>query len=60
MKITRDVRDCAAALSDPNLMSMALSAPIEDGVAAMSEKFKARGEQVYVNAARVKESNGVL
>jgi phosphomethylpyrimidine synthase len=29
-------------------------------MAEMSEKFKAMGEQVYVDAERVKESNRVL
>ena len=33
---------------------------IEDGMAQMSEKFKALGEQVYVDAEKVKESNKVL
>ncbi|MEA2878189.1 MAG: phosphomethylpyrimidine synthase [Hyphomicrobiales bacterium] len=32
----------------------------EAGMAAMSEKFKAMGEQVYVDAERVKESNRAL
>ncbi|HZS56611.1 MAG TPA: hypothetical protein VFA65_19555, partial [Bryobacteraceae bacterium] len=32
----------------------------EAGMAQMSEKFKAMGEQVYVDAARVKESNKAL
>ena len=29
----------------------------EDGMAQMSEKFRQMGEQVYVDAAAVKESN---
>jgi phosphomethylpyrimidine synthase len=33
---------------------------IEDGMAQMSEKFKQMGEQVYVDADRVKESNRAL
>ena len=33
---------------------------IEDGMKEMSEKFKAMGEQVYVDAERVKESNKAL
>ena len=46
MKITQDVRDYAATLNDK-----------EAGMAQMSEKFKAMGEQVYVDAQAVKESN---
>ncbi len=46
MKITQDVRDYAATLNDK-----------EAGMAEMSEKFKALGEQVYVDADKVKESN---
>jgi phosphomethylpyrimidine synthase len=49
MKITQDVRDYAAGLNDK-----------EQGMAAMSEKFKALGEQVYVDAETVKESNKAL
>jgi phosphomethylpyrimidine synthase len=33
---------------------------IEDGMAAMSAKFREMGEQVYVEAEKVKESNRVL
>ena len=46
MKITQDVRDYAATLNEK-----------EQGMAAMSEKFKSLGEQVYVDAEKVKESN---
>jgi phosphomethylpyrimidine synthase len=46
MKITQDVRDYAATLNDK-----------EAGMAQMSEKFKSLGEQVYVDAEKVKESN---
>jgi phosphomethylpyrimidine synthase len=49
MKITQDVRDYAASLNDKN-----------QGMAQMSEKFKALGEQVYVDADKVKESNRSL
>ena len=49
MKITQDVRDYAATLNDK-----------EAGMAEMSEKFKALGEQVYVDAEKVKESNKVF
>jgi phosphomethylpyrimidine synthase len=50
MKITQDVRDYAATLNDK-----------EAGMAEMSEKFRAMGEKVYVDAAdAVKESNKSL
>ncbi len=49
MKITQDVRDYAATLIDK-----------ESGMAQMSERFKALGEQVYVAADAVKESNKAL
>ena len=60
MKITQDVRDYAATLNDPNAMGLTQSGVIADGMAEMSEKFKAMGEQVYVDAEKVKESNRVL
>ena len=46
MKITQDVRDYAATLNDK-----------EQGMAQMSEKFRQLGEQVYVDAEKVKASN---
>ncbi|MGE0604674.1 MAG: phosphomethylpyrimidine synthase ThiC [Xanthobacteraceae bacterium] len=49
MKITQDVRDYAATLNDK-----------EVGMAQMSEKFKALGEQVYIDADKVKQSNKAL
>jgi phosphomethylpyrimidine synthase len=60
MKITQDVRDYAATLNDPNGVGMTMTGVIEDGMAQMSEKFKSMGEQVYVDAEKVKESNRVL
>jgi phosphomethylpyrimidine synthase len=51
MKITQDVRDYAAGLNDPGTLTA------EHGMALMSEKFKSMGEQVYVDAEKVKESN---
>ncbi|MFL5327269.1 MAG: phosphomethylpyrimidine synthase ThiC, partial [Microvirga sp.] len=48
MKITQDVRDYAATLNDP-ASAGALTA--EQGMAQMSEKFKAMGSEVYVDAA---------
>ncbi len=49
MKITQDVRDYAATLNEQ-----------QTGMAQMSEKFKALGEQVYVDAEKVKQSNRSL
>jgi phosphomethylpyrimidine synthase len=73
MKITQDVRDYAAGLGDNekaalNLagagslgnVGMTMSGVIEDGMAQMSEKFKSMGEQLYLDAEKVKESNKAL
>jgi phosphomethylpyrimidine synthase len=49
MKITQDVRDYAATLNDK-----------EQGMAQMSQKFRELGNEVYVDAAAVKESNRAL
>jgi phosphomethylpyrimidine synthase len=49
MKITQDVRDYAAGLNEK-----------QAGMDEMSEKFNAMGQQVYVDAEKVKESNRVL
>jgi phosphomethylpyrimidine synthase len=49
MKITQDVRDYAATLNDK-----------EQGMAQMSEKFRQLGNEVYVDAAAVRESNKAL
>jgi len=49
MKITQDVRDYAATLNDK-----------EQGMAQMSERFREFGNEVYVQADAVKESNRVL
>jgi phosphomethylpyrimidine synthase len=49
MKITQDVRDYAATLNEK-----------EQGMAAMSDKFNAMGQQVYVDADKVKDSNKSL
>jgi phosphomethylpyrimidine synthase len=49
MKITQDVRDYAATLNDK-----------EQGMAQMSEKFKAMGSEVYVDQKAAKESNKAL
>jgi len=49
MKITQDVRDYAATLNEK-----------QAGMDEMSAKFNAMGQQVYVDAAKVKESNKAL
>jgi len=49
MKITQDVRDYAATLNEK-----------QAGMDQMSEKFREMGEQVYVDAEKVKESNKAL
>jgi phosphomethylpyrimidine synthase len=49
MKITQDVRDYAATLNEK-----------EAGMAEMSEKFRQMGNEVYVEAGEVKESNKVF
>jgi len=70
MKITQDVRDYAATLNDPASVGMSVSGTLADGLpsealakegmAAMSQKFKEMGGQVYLDAEKVKESNRVL
>jgi phosphomethylpyrimidine synthase len=65
MKITQDVRDYAATLNDPTLNPHPEERSVskdeaEAGMKEMSEKFKALGEQVYVDAEKVKESNRAL
>ena len=61
MKITQDACDYAATLNDPNsLGTLTQKGVIEDGMAQMSEKFRQMGEQAYVDAAKVKESNKAL
>ncbi len=49
MKITQDVRDYAAKQNEQAA-----------GMAAMSDKFKEMGGQVYLDAEKVKESNKTL
>jgi phosphomethylpyrimidine synthase len=60
MKITQDVRDYAAKLNDPNSVGLTISGTIADGMAEMSEKFKAMGGEVYLARDKVKESNKAL
>jgi phosphomethylpyrimidine synthase len=58
MKITQDVRDYAASLGGNEKTALGLDkAAAEKGMAEMSEKFKAMGNEVYVEADAVKESN---
>jgi phosphomethylpyrimidine synthase len=65
MKITQDVRDYAATLNDQQGFGAGgdqnpSSLTKEQGMAQMSEKFRQLGEQVYVDAEKVKESNKAL
>jgi phosphomethylpyrimidine synthase len=60
MKITQDVRDYAATLNDPNSIGLSQKGVIEDGMAQMSAKFKEMGENLYLDADKVKESNKAL
>ena len=39
---------------------MSMQGTIEDGMAAMSQKFREMGGDVYLDAEKVKESNRVL
>jgi phosphomethylpyrimidine synthase len=49
MKITQDVRDYAATLNDQ-----------QQGMAAMSAKFKEMGSDVYLDAEKVRQANQAL
>jgi phosphomethylpyrimidine synthase len=60
MKITQDVRDFAATLNDPALRATAGGEDPEAGMAVMSERFRAMGGQVYVEADKVKDANKAL
>jgi len=52
MKITQDVRDYAASLGDNEKAALGLDASAaQAGMAEMSEKFKALGEDLYIDAA---------
>jgi phosphomethylpyrimidine synthase len=59
MKITQDVRDYAASLGDNEKRALGLDA-VQAGMKEMSDKFNAMGQQVYIDAEKVKESNKVL
>ncbi len=55
MKITQDVRDYAASLGDNEKAALGLDAKAaEAGMKEMSDKFNAMGQQVYVDAEKVK------
>src|SRR6266849_2496925 len=65
MRITQDVRDYAATLNDQAVGSAEGATPPsslsrEQGMAQMSEKFRQMGNEVYVEAEKVKESNRAL
>lgn len=53
MKITQDVRDYAASLGDNEKSALGLDAA-QAGMKEMSDKFNAMGQQVYVDADKVK------
>jgi phosphomethylpyrimidine synthase len=59
MKITQDVRDYAASLG-ANEKAAIYPVDAQKGMAEMSEKFKAMGGEVYVEAEKVKASNRAL
>jgi len=68
MKITQDVRDYAAGLGDNEKaalypaghVGMTISGVIADGMSQMSAKFRDMGEELYLDAEKVKESNRAL
>jgi phosphomethylpyrimidine synthase len=68
MKITQDVRDYAASLGDNEKAALGLAAEkglsaeaiAKAGMAEMSEKFREMGGEVYLDAAKVKDSNKAL
>jgi len=60
MKITQDVRDYAATLNEKQHQGLSAEgaltpSSIQQGMEEMSEKFRQMGEQVYVEAEKVKE-----
>ena len=54
MKITQDVRDYAASLGDNEKTALGLDAA-QAGMKEMSDKFNAMGQQVYIDADKVKD-----
>jgi len=55
-----DTLTVTLTLNDPAAVGMSMNGTIEDGMAAMSAKFKEMGSNVYLDAEKVKESNRVL
>ena len=65
MKITQDVRDYAATLNEAGVAiaqqtTVVDPAAAEAGMAEMSQKFRAMGGEVYVDAARAAAGNEAL
>ena len=58
MKITQDVRDHAASLSDNEKKDLERIAA--EGMAAMSGKYREMGAELYLEADAVKRANGAL
>jgi phosphomethylpyrimidine synthase len=58
MKITQDVRDHAASLSDNEKKDLERVAA--EGMAAMSGKYREMGAELYLEADAVKRANGVF
>ncbi len=54
MKITADVREYAASLGANERAALGLDATAEAGMKEMSDKFNAMGQQVYIDAEKVK------
>ena len=55
MKITQDVRDYAAGLSDNEKADLERAS--EEGMAEMSEKYREMGSELYLEADAVKKAN---
>ncbi|MEE2691222.1 MAG: phosphomethylpyrimidine synthase ThiC [Pseudomonadota bacterium] len=58
MKITQDVRDYAAGLSDNEKADLERAS--EQGMAEMSEKYREMGSELYLEADAVKKANAGL
>jgi len=58
MKITQDVRDYAAGLSDNEKADLERAS--EEGMAEMSEKYREMGSELYLEADAVKKANAGL
>jgi phosphomethylpyrimidine synthase len=58
MKITQDVRDYADGLSDNEKKDLARAS--KEGMAAMSEKYREMGSELYLEADAVKSANATL